>query len=214
MHIHYKKTIFLLALIIMAFGVFFLFLYYSAKHKLIVPAAPIAGYTTTADQMPGPNAYLYSFEHGEASDLRSNVRAHTGKYSTIASGRLSYSLVVKKNIDSALLTLPTRIAISAWLFIAGSVNDPEAQLAVTVTDKKNKERYSASIRIKGNSVPANHWFKVSGSFDIKDIAFNPDDQLNVFLWNQCDSEIFMDDLLVICGIQKVCDLKMAHPHKK
>lgn len=214
MQLHHKKTVFLLALIIPAFGAFFLFVFYMTKHKAFLPAPPIAEYTVAAERSPGPDAFLYSFENDGPAALRTSEKAYNGKYSTVAAGRLSFSMVVNRTAAACNLSIPSRIACSAWLYIADARSTPDASLIVMIRNKKGRELFSSAITVKGDAIPQQKWFKISGSFEIKDIVLSPDDIVSVYLWNNSKCTIYMDDLLTVFGEQKMSTIKIRHENSR
>ena len=128
--------------------------------------------------------------------------AHSGYFSAKAFGKNSYSLAIEQTAGQIGTDKLKTIAMSAWLFIFPTDNEPDGIYVLSVTNSFGVSKYWKGIYVKGRSVPRGKWFRISGLFDLSDIMLQPGNKIHIYFWNRSRTDILVDDYYIIFGGQK------------
>jgi hypothetical protein len=199
---HRNHRLFFLFGLLLLFSVFFAFLYYLQKYKPLPPKPPVVDYRIPAsDSISYSNAILYDFENFIQTDLLSAAKAYSGKFSMHVSGKDEFSLVIQKPISELPSSDFSEARMGAWM-LAEKSEPISGKLMFQIVDKTNTLKYSYSVDIDEKAPLVDHWFYISGKANI---SYKPQntDIVKVYYWNHCPAKVYMDDVLIILGSQKI-----------
>jgi hypothetical protein len=192
--------------IVLAALAIFLGLRYLPWHKLM--KRPTSGDKAflTKQQGPGTAPFSLSFDFevdpkaGIPDDIYQGI-AHSGNYSTKTFGKNSFSVMIEKTIRDLNIRDMKAVALSAWVYVFPSSEEPEGSLVFTITNTVGVNTCWKGISLHGAYVPRDKWFKISGTFDLSDFQIRPDDRIQIYFWNNSDTKILSDDFYVVFGTQ-------------
>jgi hypothetical protein len=148
-----------------------------------------------------PNSLFFDFEvdpkTGSQKDLYKGI-AHSGQFSTKTFGKNSYSLVIERKAGDVGPGNLAVISLSAWIYVFPGNNDLESSLVFAASNEGVNLTWQG-VTLRGHDFLRGKWFKISGSFNLQEIAFTPGSKLQFYFWNNSANDILMDDLSVVFG---------------
>jgi phage-related protein len=199
---HRKHRLFFLLGLLLLFGVFFAYLYYSIKYKPLPPKPPVSACRIPAtDSTSFANTFFYDFENVKSSDLLSTEKSLSGTHSVKVKGNNVYSLLLQKPLSELTIQNFTEARISAFMQ-TDSREKLNGKLMFQIVDKENILKYSYAVNLDEAVVSDKQWFNISGKAVIENYKAEPTDIAKVYYWNNCPQEVFMDDVLIIFGSQQ------------
>ncbi len=200
---HRNHRLFFLFGLFVLFSVFFAFLYYLQKYKPLPPKPPVVDYRIpSSDSISYPNSLLYDFENFTQTDLLSSAKAFSGKFSMHVEGKNESSLLIQKPISELPSSDFSEARIGAWM-LAENGEPISGKLMFQIVDKTNALKYSYSIDLDEKAPPADHWFHISGKASISNYKKENGDIVKVYYWNNCTAKVYLDDVLIVLGNQKL-----------
>jgi hypothetical protein len=197
-----KNTIFILFLLFAVFGIFFMFIIWANHKKQHVPLPSASNYEIKATGKGDlPDNIHYDFEGPQPKEAIFSNIAHSGQQSLCANGQRSFTSAVNIPVSTFDSAQMCHIALSAWVNIARFNKPLEAFLAFIVTDPMNDVLFSKLITLKGNDYEQGKWFPISTAFNTEEYKRNKDDRIRIYLWNNSDNDILLDDLDLFLGQQ-------------
>jgi hypothetical protein len=202
-----KKWIIIgLAVVVVAPVMVFLALRYVPFHKLMRRPSSADVAFVNEPQSPGnaPFSLYYDFEVDTTQSTPSGLYkgiAHSGKYSTKAFGKNSFSLSLERQVSDLHVPVMDVVSLSAWVYVFPSDHEPQASLVFTVTNTVGVNTCWKGVSVHGPLVPRGHWFKISGTFHLSGVQIRPDDKIQVYFWNNSPTDILADDFYVVFGSQ-------------
>lgn len=192
--------------IVLAALAIFLGLRYLPIHKLFKRPSSEDQAFITQQQGPGsgPFSYSFDFEVDPKAALPDDIYqgiAHSGNYSTKTFGKNTFSVSFEKTVRDLNIRDIKAVALSAWVYVFSSSEEPVGSLVMTVTNTVGVNTLWKGVGLHGPYVPRDKWFKISGSFDLSDVKIRPDDKIQVYFWNNSDTKILSDDFYVVFGTQ-------------
>ncbi|TRZ69715.1 MAG: hypothetical protein D4R97_09485 [Bacteroidetes bacterium] len=155
-----------------------------------------------------PNSLYFDFEVDPNSAIPSGLYkgiAHSGQFSAKVFGKNSYSLNIERKVAETGTSNLKAIAISSWVFIFPTKSEVISDLALAISNGLGVNVTWKKVKVEGNEIPMGKWFKVSGLFDLSDIHMKPDYKIQVYYWNNSNTDILVDDFYIVFGGPK--------PHK-
>jgi hypothetical protein len=200
-----KKWILLgLAAIVVAAVAIFLALRYVPLYKIMGrPSSDDMAFVNqprTPDSVPC--SLFFDFEVDTTAKTPSGLYrgiAHSGQYSTKAFGKNSFSVSMEKLVSQLGVTDLSAVALSAWVYVYPSAHEPQASLVFTVTNTVGVNTCWKGVSLHGPLVPRGKWIKMSGQFNLSDVKIRPDDKIQVYFWNNSDTDILADDFYIVFG---------------
>jgi hypothetical protein len=106
---------------------------------------------------------------------------------------------MERKVSDLGVTDLSAVALSAWVYVYPSANEPQASLVFTVTNTVGVNTCWKGVSLHGPLVPRGKWFKISGQFNLADVKIRQDDKIQVYFWNNSDTDILADDFYVVFG---------------
>lgn len=155
---------------------------------------------------PGSAPFSLSFDFevdpkaGIPDDVNQGI-AHSGNYSTKTFGKNTFSVMVEKTVRDLNIRDLKAVALSAWVYVFPSTDEPEGSLVFTITNTVGVNTCWKGVSLHGPYVTRDKWFKISGSFDLSEVQIRPDDKIQIYFWNNSDTKILSDDFYIVFGTQ-------------
>lgn len=149
-----------------------------------------------------PNSLSFDFEVNPNSATPSGLYkgiAHSGQFSAKVFGKNSYSLNIERKVAETGTSNLKAIAISSWVFIFPTKSKVISDLALAISNELGVIVAWKKVKVEGNEIPLGKWFKVSGLFDLSDIHMMPDYKIQVYYWNNSNTDILVDDFYIVFG---------------
>lgn len=128
-----------------------------------------------------------------------NGLAHSGRWSAKVFGKNSYSLIIERKAAEIGNDYLSAVALSSWVFIFPTPNEVTSDLVFTISNELGVNIACKRVIVGGNELPMGKWFKVSGLFDLSDIHIKPDYRMQVYYWNNSNTDILVDDFTIVFG---------------
>ncbi|MBE0648598.1 MAG: hypothetical protein IH596_12550 [Bacteroidales bacterium] len=152
-----------------------------------------------------PNSLSFNFEMDSTQATPGRIYkgiAHSGSYSAKVFGKNSFSVnVVQRAGDIGLENL-NGVALSAWIYVFPTTNEVNGSLVFSVNNSVGANICWKGCSLSGPLIPTGEWFKMSGYFNLSDVRLRSDDQIQLYFWNNSDTEILVDDLYYVFGAQR------------
>jgi len=192
-------------LVILVIAILFFFRFFPVnKLWKVAGNRRIESDTTGRRVLPAPNALYFDFEsgpqRGNSSDFYEGI-AHTGKYSTKAFGKNSYSASVERTVREIGPGNLTAVGMSAWVYVFPGKNEVNGSFVFSANNAVGANLCWKGIHVSGDRVVRGKWFKISGYFDLSDITFKPDSRILIYFWNNSNTDILIDDYYIVFGSQ-------------
>ena len=198
-----NHTLILLIGLCVIFVVLFLLLYFLKHHKPFPPRPPMVDYRfASSDSLSYTNTLFYNFDNVTQKKLFSKTHAHSGKYAIVAKGKGSYSPVIQKPLSELPVLSIGEANIGAWVYSTDKKNI-SGKFMFQITDKLNSVKYSYAITLNEISLPTNEWIYISGKVDLSEYLFKSTDIIKIYYLNQCEAEVFIDDVMLVFGKQQL-----------
>ncbi|MDD3876480.1 MAG: hypothetical protein PHT69_07645 [Bacteroidales bacterium] len=198
-----KKKIYFIAIVIFAIIATALFLVIKKKFiSLPKPGNNVVEFNSEHHSCDfyKPNIITVDFENFDADAQIISDFVHAGEKACLVSGKNTFSPVIKKTVKDIGLRYMTRVGISAYVYVLPQqFEDLDAQLVVSVTDDAGKNIFWQGVGINSRFFSSAKWLKVSGAFDMNPQDINENQFVNVYLWNNSNTQIIIDDIFVVFG---------------
>jgi len=150
-----------------------------------------------------PNSYYYDFE-GISSNENNKVLYHgiaqSGQTSTKAFGSNSFSLIIEKTAEEIGLSNLRKAALSGKIYLFPLRDSLQSALVFSILKPDGKSVFWQGVGINGKTnLPIEQWFQVSGEFNLSEVNIHPEDVIRIYLWNNSNNDMLLDDLFVIYG---------------
>ncbi len=199
---HKKQRVFLFLGLLFALALLCIYIVYLWKYKVFIPKAPVVHYRIAAsDSMSYANTYCYNFENIKNNKHISTEYAFSGKQSAKVTGKNRYSIIIQKPFKEFHYDSMGEARFGAWVYLPAKDEKWSGKFVFQIVNANNKVKYSHLVPIQKESPMANTWFYISGKADIKDVELEATDRVKVFYWNNCNRDVYMDDVVMILGNQ-------------
>jgi len=187
-------------LVLVTFGV----IRYVPWHKLM--KIPTSNEAAFARQDPmrtiAPNTLSFDFEVDSTQDVPNGIYkgiAHSGNFSAKAFGKNSFSISVVRDAGEIGLDNLKGVAMSAWVYVLPTDNEVNGSLVFAVNNSVGVNICWKGVNFNGPLVPVGEWTKVSGYFDLSDVHLRKDDKIQLYFWNNSNTDILVDDFYYVFG---------------
>lgn len=177
---------------------------YVPWHKLM--KIPTSNEAAFARQDPmrtvAPNTLSFDFEVDSTQDVPNGIYkgiAHSGNFSAKAFGKNSFSISVVRDAGEIGLENLKGVAMSAWVYVLPTDNEVNGSLVFAVNNSVGVNICWKGVNFNGPLVPAGEWTKVSGYFDLSDVHLRKDDKIQLYFWNNSNTDILVDDFYYVFG---------------
>lgn len=172
--------------------------------KLIrMPAADAEAFGDSARiRHDAPNALFFDFETAPGKEMPSGCYegiAHSGRYAVKAFGQNSFSLAVERTAGQIGIENLTSVALSAWIYVFPTGNEVKGSLVFTASNSLGVNVCWHGVGLVEPEIPREKWFKISGSFDLTSVKFDSATRIQVYFWNNSNTDILIDDYTVVFG---------------
>ena len=145
--------------------------------------------------------YFNDFENPNdfiGSEKIKETIAHSGKFSCDLSDGSEYGISVKNKFNEFSKQLIKKVSASIWFY--PTEKNHNLVLTFSIRDKKTGESkfWHGKESIHGN-FPLNKWTILNCSVNMPVEIINPEDEIEVSLWNKGKTSIFCDDLHIVYG---------------
>lgn len=177
---------------------------YVPWNKLVkVPTSSELGFVTqNPGSMKAPNTMQLDFEIDSTQETPSRLYkgiAHSGNYSATVYGKNTFSVSIHKQASEIGLENLDGIGMSAWVYAFPTDNEINGSLVFAVNNSVGVNICWKGITFGGPMIPIEQWTKVSGYFNLSDLRFRPDDQIQLYFWNNSDTKLLVDDFNFVFG---------------
>ena len=149
-----------------------------------------------------PNSLSFDFEVDSAQDLPNGIYegiAHSGKYSAKAFGKNSFSVNVVRTAGEIGLENLNAIAMSAWVYVFPTDNEVNGSLVFAANNSVGVNICWKGVHFTGPMIPKEQWTKVSAYFNLSDVRLRPDDNIQLYFWNNSSTDLLVDDFYYVFG---------------
>ena len=200
-----KQLLFLLVAAVVAVCILAWLTYrYVPWHKIIkVPTSNEAAFVrSTTLNTTAPNALYFDFEVAPGQDTPHGIYegiAHSGKCSAKAFGKNSFSVSVVRSAGEIGLSNLNGVAMSAWVYVMPTGNEVNGSLVFAVNNSVGVNICWKGVHFNGPMIPQEKWTKISAYFDLSDVRLRTDDQVQLYFWNNSNTELLVDDFYFVFG---------------
>ncbi|MDP4281151.1 MAG: hypothetical protein Q8867_03285 [Bacteroidota bacterium] len=129
--------------------------------------------------------------------------AHSGQYSAKAFGKNTYSFSVERKVsDICKGKKLDAVSMSTWVYSFPGKNEPWGAFVFAVNNSMGVNICWKGIQVSGKQVPRGKWFKISGMFDLSDIKIDPSCTIQIYFWNNSNTDFLVDDYYIVFGKQQ------------
>jgi hypothetical protein len=89
--------------------------------------------------------------------------------------------------------------MSAWVYVKPTTHNVDGVLVFSASNELGVNICWKGVGAKDPGVPRGKWFKVSSYFDLADSKIKPDTRIQVYFWNNSNSDILVDDIYIVFG---------------
>jgi len=201
-----RFILFFLSAIILIVAVLAALRYFPLNKIMRIGSTPEKEYTSQAQiHSQTPNALFFDFEvdqqSGNSNGLYKGI-AHSGKYSSKAFGKNSFSIAIDRKVSEIGMDNLDAVGMSSWIYIFPTSNEITGAFVFTINNDLGVNICWKGISVSGNDIPLGKWFKISGLFDLSGLKLKPDFKIQVYFWNNSSSDILVDDFYIVFGGQK------------
>jgi hypothetical protein len=125
--------------------------------------------------------------------------AHSGRYAVKTFGKNSYGMAIERTAGEIGVENLRAVGLSAWVYVYPTTNTIKGALVFAASNELGVNVCWKGVSLGGAEIPQGNWFKISGYFDLSDIAFKPDYKLQVYFWNDSRTDILIDDYFIVFG---------------
>jgi hypothetical protein len=149
-----------------------------------------------------PRSILFDFEVAKGQDVPGGLEkgnAHSGEYAAKAFGKNSFTPAIERTVEQVGSENLSGVGASCWLYVKPNSGEVNAALVFSASNALGVNVCWKGISVRDPGVPRGKWFKISGFFDLKDIAFKPGTKIQVYFWNNSETDILADDYYIVFG---------------
>jgi len=149
-----------------------------------------------------PNALSFDFEVDSTQDVPNGIYkgiAHSGNYSAKAFGKNSFSVSVVRMAGEIGLDNLNAVAVSAWVYVFPTDNEVNGSLVFAANNSVGVNICWKGVGFCGPMIPIEKWTKVSAYFDLSDVRLRSDDKIQLYFWNNSNTDILVDDFYYVFG---------------
>jgi len=200
-----KKLLYLTSTAILCITILtFLILRYVPWHKIMkVPTSNETAFIgNDTFPNPAPNTLRFDFEVAKGQDVPNGIYkgiAHSGEYSAKAFGKNSFSVSVVRTASEIGLANLTGVAMSAWVYVLPTDNGVNGSLVFAVNNSVGVNTCWKGVHFNGPLIPLKKWTKITGYFDLSGVRLRSDDQIQLYFWNDSNTDILVDDFYFVFG---------------
>ncbi|MEI7980039.1 MAG: hypothetical protein WCI71_00205 [Bacteroidota bacterium] len=125
--------------------------------------------------------------------------AHSGQYSVKAFGQNTYSLTIERTAGEIGVENLKAVAMSAWIYVFPTKNEVKGTFVFAASNELGVNVCWQGINIRDPEVPRGKWFKISGYSDLASVNFKSGYKLQVYFWNNSQTDILIDDYYIVFG---------------
>ncbi len=143
---------------------------------------------------------LESNEGLQKDALLSETISHSGKRSAALTGKDTYSPSITKVLKDVTDDTLRRISASVWLYC--EEENPDAVLAVTITNSEQKDIFWSGKSTEHLQLHSKKWQKLNAVFGIPPEIrqqLKPEDRITIYVWNRSRMKIYSDDFEIVYG---------------
>jgi hypothetical protein len=201
-----RITFFALAAVILIIVVVAAVRYFPLNKIMRINSAPDTEYAGKEQiRSQAPHALFFDFEvdpqSGNTNGLYKGI-AHSGQYSSKAFGKNSFSTAIDRKASEIGMENLDAVAMSSWVYIFPTSNEITGAFVFTINNDLGVNICWKGISVSGKDIPLGKWFKISGLFDLSDLKLKENFKMQVYFWNNCSSDILVDDFYIVFGGQK------------
>ncbi|MFH1160057.1 MAG: hypothetical protein V1733_03810 [bacterium] len=200
-----KKLLFIIgaAVIFIAIMAYLVFRY-APWHKIMkIPTSNETAFIRSDIlRTPAPNALSFDFEVAPGQDVPNGIYkgiAHSGEYSAKAFGKNSFSVSVVRSTGEIGLANLNGVAMSASVYVFPTDNEINGSLVFAVNNSVGVNICWKGVHFNGPLIPVEQWTKISAYFDLSDVRLRSDDQVQLYFWNNSNTDILVDDFYFVFG---------------
>jgi len=201
---HFKIIIFSFGLLL--FLALLLFGYHQLKKRMFFKPKPSQDYVIVSkvtDYTDKPHVIFVDFEDFELSRQITDSKSFSGQYSCYVAGKNSFSPVIKRPVKDMGLKMMTQAGLSAYVFADyKNIEQLQASLVLSIIDEKGNNIFWNSIGLNAPFFKAGDWTKISGLFNLADVKIKESHTVEVYLWNNSPTRLWIDDIFVVFGKNK------------
>ena len=152
-------------------------------------------------QLP-PNTLHFDFEVAPGKEIPADVfkgNAHSGYYATKAFGKNTFAFSIERKAKEIGLEHLDQVAMSAWVYVEPTDNEVNASLVFAASNEVGVNIAWHGVHVGGPEVPKATWFKISGKCDLEKVPFQPDSKIQIYFWNNSNTDILIDDYHIVFG---------------
>ena len=154
----------------------------------------------TGSEPPGSIAFDFEVPLGkEVPNGFLSGNAHSGKYAAKAFGKNAFTPAMEKMAGELGIERLRYISVSAWVFVKPGPDPVTAALVLAASNNVGVNISWKGIGLRDPLVPRGKWFKMSGQFDLSDVKFSKDTRLQMYFWNNSNTDILIDDYYMVYG---------------
>ncbi|MCX6280888.1 MAG: hypothetical protein NTU51_02915 [Bacteroidetes bacterium] len=149
-----------------------------------------------------PNSIAFDFEVERGKEVPNGIlmgNAHSGNYAAKAFGKNSFTPAMERLAGELGTGKLKYISVSAWVFVKPGVDPVNTALVLAASNEVGVNICWKGIGLKDPLVPRGKWFKMSGQFDLSEVKFSNDTRLQMYFWNNSNTDILIDDYYMVYG---------------
>jgi len=149
------------------------------------------------------STFYYDLENDsslEKTESLSEDLSHSGKRSSLISGKNEYSVTISKKVSDVMNDTISTVNVSVWLYPLS--DKPECTLSLEIRNSDDESIFWNGKSTSKMNLKANSWQKLNASLnmspeDYRKIGF--DDRLYIYVVNNGRSKIYVDDFMISFG---------------
>ncbi|MEI7491380.1 MAG: hypothetical protein WCK92_08280 [Bacteroidota bacterium] len=149
-----------------------------------------------------PNSLAFNFEVSRGKEVPNGIvmgNAHSGNYAAKAFGKNSFTPAMEKVAGELGVDKLKYISVSAWVYVKPGADPVNAALVLAASNNMGVNICWKGIGLKDPLVPRGKWFKMSGQLDLGEVKFSSDTRLQMYFWNNSNTDILIDDYYLVYG---------------
>ena len=157
---------------------------------------------TTKRTAGQPNSLSFDFEVPRGKEVPKGIimgNAHSGNYSAKAFGKNAFTPAMEKTAGELGKNKLKFISVSAWIYVAPGSDPVNGALVLAASNNVGVNIAWKGIGLKDPMVPRGKWFKMSGQFELNNEKFSDDTRLQMYFWNNSNTDIYVDDYYLVYG---------------
>jgi hypothetical protein len=158
--------------------------------------------TSRTEGHEAPNSLYFDFEVIKGQETPGGFYkgiAHSGEYSVKAFGKNSFSYAIERKASDIGLQNLQAVALSAWIYVFPTNKEVKGSFVFTASNDLGVNLCWKGVSLVEPEIPQGKWFKISGYYDLKEVAFQPGTKLQVYFWNTSSTDILIDDYFIVFG---------------